>query len=435
KTENSLRKLSLAVEQSHSSIFITDLKGNIEYANAAFLKTSGYSLNEVLGKNPRMLSSGKTGRETYARMWASIHRGETWEGELINWRKDGSEYIDLTTITPLRHPDGRITNFLTVKEDITRRKQAEEEIQQLAFYDPLTKLPNRRLLMDRLKQALASTTRGKEHGALLFIDLDNFKTLNDSLGHEVGDLLLRQVAQRLEDCVREGDTVARLGGDEFVVMLAGLSGNFREAAFQSEAIGEKILASLNKPYKLSSHDCHSTPSIGITLFADHYSSIDEIMKRADISMYQAKDAGRNTIRFYDPGVQAAVSARALLEKDLRNALDNGQLQLHYQVQVDENNQAVGAEALLRWTHPSIGLVPPMKFIPLAEETGLILPIGQWILETACKQIKVWEANPQHAICSSQSTLARSNSASLISLSRHAKSSSRPPSIQNASSLN
>ncbi|OGS94261.1 MAG: hypothetical protein A3H31_03885 [Gallionellales bacterium RIFCSPLOWO2_02_FULL_57_47] len=393
RAENSLRKLSQAVEQSHSAIFITDLNANIEYANDAFLKTSCYNLGEVIGKNPRLLSCGKTPREIYADMWAKITRGETWEGELINRRKDGSEYTDLTKISPLRQPDGRITHYLAIKEDITDRKLAEEEIQQLAFYDPLTKLPNRRLLMDRLQQALAATTRGGEHGALLFIDLDNFKTLNDSLGHDIGDLLLRQVAQRLTGCVREGDTVARLGGDEFVVMLGDLSENSREAAFQSETIGEKILASLNQPYQLAGHDCHSTPSIGITLFAGPHSSLEEVLKRADISMYQAKKAGRNTIRFFDPEVQAAVTARASLETDLRHALDNSQLQLYYQVQVNEKNQAIGAEALLRWMHPDIGMVPPMQFIALAEETGLILPIGQWVLETACKQIKKWETNP------------------------------------------
>ena len=270
---------------------------------------------------------------------------------------------------------GGAIEFNAFIRDITMRKLADEEIQQLAFYDPLTKLPNRRLLMDRLQQALAANTRGGEHGALLFIDLDNFKTLNDSLGHDIGDLLLRQVAQRLTGCVREGDTVARLGGDEFVVMLGDLSENSREAAFQSETIGEKILASLNQPYQLAGHDCHSTPSIGITLFAEHHSSLDEVIKRADISMYQAKKAGRNTIRFFDPDVQAAVTARALLETDLRHALDNSQLQLYYQVQVNEKNQAIGAEALLRWQHPGIGMVPPIQFITLAEETGLILPIG------------------------------------------------------------
>ncbi|OGT13934.1 MAG: hypothetical protein A3J49_01920, partial [Gallionellales bacterium RIFCSPHIGHO2_02_FULL_57_16] len=393
QAENTLRKLSLAVEQSHNSVLITDLNSNIEYANDAFLKTTGYSHGEIIGKNPRLLSSGKTPKATYDDMWAHITRGEVWKGELINRRKDGSEYIDLTKISLLRQPDGNITHYLAIKEDITNHKLAEEEIQQLAYFDPLTKLPNRRLLVDRLQQALAASTRGGEHGALLFIDLDNFKTLNDSLGHEIGDLLLRQVAQRLTGCVREGDTVARLGGDEFVVMLGDLSRNFQEAAFQCEAIGEKILATLNHSYQLASHDCHSTPSIGITLFADRQSSVDEVMKRADISMYEAKKAGRNTVRFFDPEVQAAVTARASLERDLRHALDGNQLHLYFQLQINAKNQVIGAESLLRWEHTDIGMVPPMQFIPLAEETGLILTIGKWILETACRQIKKWESNP------------------------------------------
>jgi diguanylate cyclase (GGDEF)-like protein/PAS domain S-box-containing protein len=311
--------------------------------------------------------------------------------ELTALHRDGHEFPVELSVSAISTA-GTI-EFNAFIRDITKRKLADEEIQQLAFYDPLTKLPNRRLLMDRMQQALAATSRGNEYGAVLFIDLDNFKTLNDSLGHDKGDMLLQQTAQRLTECVREGDTIARLGGDEFVVMLGSLSEKHREAAFQSETIGEKILASLNQPYHLAGHVCHSTPSIGITLFAGHQSSIDEIMKRADISMYQAKKAGRNTIRFFDPEVQAAVTARAALESDLRQALGKGQLQIYYQAQINDKNLVIGAEALLRWTHPDLGMVPPAQFVPLAEETGLILPIGQWVLESACWQIKKWQANP------------------------------------------
>ncbi len=257
---------------------------------------------------------------------------------------------------------------------------------------PLTGLPNRRLLRDRLKSALASSHRSGRKGALLFIDMDNFKTLNDTLGHDMGDLLLQQVAQRLESCVREGDTVARLGGDEFVVMLEDLSEQALEAAAQTEVIGNKILATLNQPYQLVTHDYHSTPSIGATLFNGHEQSIDELLKQADIAMYHAKNSGRNALRFFDPQMQDSINARVALETDLRHALAENQFQLFYQPQVYQNRQIIGAEVLIRWQHPLRGLVSPSDFIPLAEETGLIMPIGQWVLETACAQIKIWESS-------------------------------------------
>ena len=281
--------------------------------------------------------------------------------------------------------------------DITARKAAQEQIQTLAFSDALTKLPNRRLFKDRLEQALAAANRHQREGALLFIDLDDFKTINDTLGHDQGDDLLRQVAQRLLTCVREGDTVARVGGDEFVVLLKELSQDPHEAASWAEAIAKKILAALNQAYQLGHAVQHCTASIGVTMFGrDQRESIDEPLRRADMAMYQAKTAGRNTLRFFDPQMQAVVSSRAALEAGLHEALDQGQFLLHYQAQVTHQGQITGVEALVRWNDPRRGMVPPAEFIALAEQTGLILPLGKWVLESACRQLALWATQPAMA---------------------------------------
>ena len=378
--------------ESQESILVTDANNVILRVNHAFTESTGYSAADVLGKTPAILKSGRHDADFYAAMWASINATGKWQGEIWNRRKNGDIIPEWLTITAVKTDDETITHYVATHIDITLRKAAEEEIRQLAFYDALTQLPNRRLMLDRLQHALVSCNRDGHRLALLFIDLDNFKTLNDTLGHDRGDLLLQQVAQRLLACVRESDTVARLGGDEFVVILERLSDDTQEAITEAEATGEKILNNLNQPYQIVGNECHSTPSIGITLSRRYSETVDDLLKRADIAMYQAKAAGRNALRFFDPKMQAAVTARVELEKDLRQALAANQFELYFQAQVQHEQKIIGAEALLRWKHPDRGLVVPLDFISLAEETGLILPIGQWVLETACARLKAWERN-------------------------------------------
>ncbi|MCP5228085.1 EAL domain-containing protein [Accumulibacter sp.] len=334
-------------------------------------------------------------REVFDRLMAADTRlVESYENVIVT--RAGQLRIMAWNNTLLRDEAGTVTGTLSSAEDVTERRQADEKIKELAFFDQLTSLPNRTLLLDRLKQTMASCLRSACRGALLFIDLDHFKSLNDTLGHDTGDILLQQVAQRLRRCVREEDTVARLGGDEFVVILAGLNGSAEDAAAGAEVVAHKILSSLNDVYHLGHVAQRSTASVGVTLFDGAQATAEDLMKQADLAMYRSKDAGRNLVRFFDPTLESAVTERVRLEGDLRRALAETQFLLHYQAQVGRNGRLCGAEALLRWQSPRRGLVAPRAFIRLTEETGLILPLGLWVLDAACRQLAAWAKQPEMA---------------------------------------
>ncbi|MDO8788369.1 MAG: EAL domain-containing protein, partial [Sulfuritalea sp.] len=394
KAKETELRIAAAAFESLEGMLVTDARGVILRVNQAFINSTGYTAKEAIGQTPRLLKSDRHDAAFYRELWQTLLATGSWEGEIWDRRKSGEVYPKWLTISAVKDAEGVVTHYVGTHQDITERKLSEQRIAELAYYDQLTSLPNRTLLLDRLRQAITATARSNSHGALLFIDLDNFKTLNDTLGHDQGDLLLKLVAQRLTHCVRAGDTVARLGGDEFVAVLAEMGESDQDAANRTEAVGEKILASLNQSYPLDKVAYHSTPSIGVTLFKGNRTSIDDLLKQADLAMYKAKDAGRNALRFFDPDMETAVMERAALESDLRQAVRDGHFQLHYQAQVLGANRVTGAEVLARWQHPQRGMVSPSEFIPLAEETGLILSLGHWVLEAACTQLAEWAARPQ-----------------------------------------
>ncbi|MDP1593806.1 MAG: EAL domain-containing protein [Gallionella sp.] len=382
--EAQLHKLSMAVEQSPNSIVITDLEANIEYANLAFCSVSGYTIEEMLGKNPRILQSGKTPQATYRDMWAQLVQGEAWHGELVNHRKDGSEYTEMVIIAPVRDASGKVTNYLATKENITEKKQSEARIQQLAYFDQLTGLPNRSQLNDRFNYLLSLAQRHSKPLTVMFLDLDHFKNINDSLGHSIGDKLLMEIARRLKDVLRDQDTLSRLGGDEFILVLpeTGEEG--------SRDVALKLISSVVQPCQIEQYELVTTVSIGIALYPHDGQDFETLSRNADAAMYRVKQSTRNDYRFFTEEMQQHSVRALLLVNALRHALTRNELELYYQPQLAmQDGRIVGAEALLRWLHPELGMISPAEFIPIAEESGQIMQIGEWVLRTAVNQLKRW----------------------------------------------
>ena len=369
-----------------------DGEPRIMFVNDAFMRHTGYASEDVMGQPLRILQGSETQPNELKKMKKAMSAWQPVKTQLIHYKKNNEPFwLDLDIMPISEH--GVYTHWIALGRDVTDTKNAEAEIRHLAYYDALTDLPNRRLLMDRLNQALLANNRYVRHGALLYLDLDHFKNLNDTAGHAVGDILLKLVAIRLLSQTREDDTVARMGGDEFVVMLKDLDGDAGEASSQAKIVAEKILADFRRPFIVENQEYYSSPSIGITVFDDQKNAVEEILKRADLAMYQAKASGRNSLRFFETTMQEVMTTRTLQEKNLRTALHRNELVLFYQPKVNANDEVVGTEALVRWQSPEKGLLPPSAFIDLAEETGLILPLGDWVLNKACQQLHSWESDP------------------------------------------
>ncbi|MCD2449347.1 EAL domain-containing protein [Methylicorpusculum oleiharenae] len=386
KAEKQLILAKQVFDNALDAILITDTDNNIVSANNAFYRITGYSSSEVMGRNPRLLQSGRHGPDFYQEVWQSLLEQGRWQGEVWNRRKNGEIYTEWLSISTVKDGGGRIVNYIGIFSDITEAKADSDYIAFLAHYDPLTQLPNRVLLRDRLEQAISMARRENKHVAVMFLDLDRFKLINDSMGHGVGDNLLIQVGERMVQALREADTVARVGGDEFVLVQPAIS-----EAEDSAVIARKILDSLRSPFNCDGYELTVTTSIGIALFPEDGNDFDTLLKNADTAMYSAKQNGRDNYEFFTVGMNTETMERMSLESQLRRALEQGQFELFYQPEIDsENGRLTGMEALLRWRHPDLGLVLPGKFISLAEDTGLIVPIGAWVLREACRQNALWQ---------------------------------------------
>ncbi len=391
KSELLIEKQNIALEATANAIVITDAQARVEWVNPAFLKLTGYNQNEAIGKvMQELVQSGHQDKVFYKEMWKAIGSKKIWRGDLVNRKKDGSLYDEYMTITPVIDQNDKISHYIAVKEDISQRKASEKEIQELAFYDLLTGLPNRRLFMEQLKHAVLGSFRHQTYSALLFIDLDNFKTINDTYGHDIGDLFLIDVASRINTCIRERDIVARFGGDEFVILLEQLGSNYKEAILITSRIGEKIIAHLNQEYYANTVRHKGSCSIGICMFLNEYNKAEDILKRADTAMYKAKDLGRNQLCFFDPLMQQELEHRSQLEKELWQAIANKEFCLYFQIIINEEQAVVGVEALLRWLHPERNVIGPDEFLSLIESNNMIIPIGDWIIDEGLKQLSRWQ---------------------------------------------
>jgi diguanylate cyclase (GGDEF)-like protein/PAS domain S-box-containing protein len=385
EVEEQLQMIETVFRTSNEAIMIANQDGLIKTINPAFTRITGYELEEVQGQNPSLLSSGRHDEHFYEDMWQEILRHGSWSGEIWNRRKNGTIYPEWLSVSVVHDSEGNASEYVAVFSDITKRKNDEAQIVRQAYYDELTELPNRTLLSDRLNLAIVTADRDEQMIALLFIDLDRFKYVNDSMGHEYGDDLLKQVAKRLNDCVRETDTVARFGGDEFVILLHNVKSD-ADAAH----VAAKLIDRLSEPFLLAERKVIIGASIGIAMHPGDANTAETLIRNADLAMYKAKQSGRNQAHFFTAAMQEHANQRMTLEQDLRHALDRQQLEVFYQPVVHgRSGRITGVEALLRWHHPERGMVPPDHFIPLAEETGLIGVIGEWVLETACAQLQRW----------------------------------------------